>query len=121
LFLGVISGNINPPGGYRRRDPRFWKPEFIQKSVFEKFEVDFLNVFLKPVAKIIGRGHAFFEAVLMGMVLELIDWRSGEIFDFFCIPHPPTPKRDIEKITRQLMCFRFCKTRSRETRGESIP
>ena len=50
----------------------------------------------------------------MGMVLEFIAWRNKKTCDFLLDP------MGILKITRKLMCLRFCKTRSRETRGESI-
>ena len=46
FFLGVISGNINPPGGYRRRDPGFWKPRFRPKvKVWKRFGRFILMIF----------------------------------------------------------------------------
>ena len=36
ICFGVISGNINLPGGCRRRDHSFWKPEFHKKIRFWK-------------------------------------------------------------------------------------
>ena len=52
----------------------------------------------------------------MGMVLELIDWRSEEIIYFFWTP----PQEGYSENNKKINVFRFCKTRSRETRGESI-
>ena len=52
ILFGVISGNINPPGGCRGQIPGFWKPRFQQKVEFGNGLVDFfLNDFLKPGSK----------------------------------------------------------------------
>ena len=47
---GVISGNINPPGGCRGQIPGFWKPIFHKKIEFENGLVCFLR-FLKFVVR----------------------------------------------------------------------
>ena len=47
IFLfGVISGNINPPGGYRGQIPDFWKPRFQPKvKVWKRFGRFILMIF----------------------------------------------------------------------------
>ena len=50
----------------------------------------------------------------MGMVLEfIVGSYKRHVIDF-------GPHGHIDKIRRQFMFLKFCKTRSRETRGESI-
>ena len=45
FVLGVISGNINPPGGCRGQIPGFWKPRFQPKVSLETVWSIFVDVF----------------------------------------------------------------------------
>ena len=50
----------------------------------------------------------------MGMVLELIVGSYKKTCDFV------GPQGNVDKISSNSMCLKFCETRSCETRGESI-
>ena len=92
FFLGHFWKYKPPRGATGDETLVFGNPKFTQKSGFGKCLVDSFLYFFETCGKKKGPGHAFSEAVLMGMVLELIDWRSEEIIDFFGpLPHPTRP------------------------------
>ena len=72
MLFGVIFWKYKPPGGAAGDETLvFGKPNFTKESGFEKYLVDFLNVFFKQIQNL-AKWHSLFEAVLMGMVTKLI-------------------------------------------------
>ena len=83
---GVISGNINPPGGLPETRPGFLETQISAKSQgLKTFRLIFFG-FLSSRGRYINHRHSVFEAFSNKIVPELIDWRSEEIIDFFWTP-----------------------------------
>ena len=118
LFLGVLSGNINPPGGLLETRPWFLESRIsLKNQVLKSIRWISFRLFLTMNSKFLSSALTC-RCGSDGNGPGIYCWELSK--DMWLLLDPPPPPWNIEKITRELMFLMFCKARSRETRGESI-
>ena len=114
LFFGGHLWKCKPPGATGDETLVFGNPNVAKKSGFEKCLVYLFYCFSEPCSEKWARGTNFLRRFWWEWSRNLL---SGEIKRHVTLFGPPI---GILRKWEEINVFRFCKTRSRETWGESI-